>query len=198
MKRRYWITAVVVAGLGVLALVMPGRFRTWREEHSIATTHITYSHFACSALPCPAFQFDVYGDGTVIYHGYQHVAVAGAYIYHVPRQDLQAYIKDFRVSSFWQKVRAAAATPQGGGCRVDIITDHRVRHAGCFDVTGDDNMTLEAPRLNADIVQLEALIQLDALVKGQAVTGTTASPTPVTGMRPYVHHSFGLLQKPIS
>ncbi len=186
MKRSTWIILSVVAiAAGAAALTLPGRLQAWQQAHSLATTHITYDHFACAVQPCPAYQVDVFGDGTVIYQGFQDVAVRGAYIYHVPREDLQPYIRDFRVSSYWQKPHAGAATPAGGGCRVTMTSDRQTRRTGCLDVTGDDGLTLPAPQLSADIAQLEALVKLDALTRGRYVAGTTPSPNPVTEIKPY-------------
>ncbi len=187
----------MVAGaiaVGAVALVVPGRLRAWEREHSLATTHIVYSHYACASQPCPVYQLDVFGDGTVIYQGFNHVAVTGAFIYHIPRASLQAYIEDFRVSGFWQKPHGGAPTPAGGGCRVIMVSDRTTRRTGCLDLTGDDGMTLSEPQLSADVAQLEALTQLDAMVKGRVVTGTTPSPDPVQGMRPY--HPGGLFPSP--
>lgn len=195
MRRRFWIALAAVAiGAGVLALVVPGRLRAWEREHSLATTHIVYSRYACATLPCPAYQLDVFGDGTVIYQGFHNVAVPGAFIYHIPRDSLQAYIEDFRVSGFWQKPHGGAPTPAGGGCRVTMYVDRNIRKTGCLDLVGDDGMTLSEPQLSADVAQLEALTQLDALVKGHVVAGATPSPNPVRGMRPY--HPDGLFPSP--
>lgn len=185
MKRRYWIAgSAAVIVLGIAAIVIPGRFRAWQTEHSLATTHITYSHFRCRNAACPAYQLDVFGDGTVIYQGVEDTAVHGAYIYHLPRATVQAYIQDFRISGFWQKPHGGLPTP-AGGCNVTIAFDRVIHRTGCLDITGDDGLTLEAPQLAADVAQLEALTQLDALVKGQAAAGATPSPNPVKEMRPY-------------
>ncbi len=191
MKRSTWIVlAVSVAAVIGVAATVPGRLQAWQQEHSLATTHITYNHFACAGTPCPAFQVDVFGDGTVIYQGFQDVAVRGAYTYHIPRDELQAYIRDFRVSGYWQKPHAGAPTPSGGGCRVMLSSDHQTRRNACLDAVGEDGMTLAQPQLSADIAQLEALVKLDALTQGHYVAGTTPSPTPVTGMRPYRAHAL--------
>ena len=190
MKRTTWITLTLgVAALGVAVFIVPGRFSAWQQEHSLATTHITYSHFACAAQACPAYQVDVFGDGTVIYQGFQDVAVRGAYIYHIPRDSLQAYIRDFRVSGFWQKAHAGAPGEAGGGCRLTLTVDRHAHRAGCLDIKGEDGMTLGEPQLSADIAQLEALTRLDALVKGHVLADNSAAPG-IAGMRPYARHGF--------
>lgn len=187
MKRRYWIAgsvAVIVAG--ALAAFFPARYHAWQVDHSLTNTHITYNHFRCTAAPCPAWQLDLFGDGTVIYQGVDDVAVRGAYIYHIPRETAQAYIQDFRISGFWQKPHGGLPSPAaGGGCNVGIAFDRVIHRTGCLDITGDDGLTLGTPQLSADVSQLEALTQVDALVKGRATPGVTPSPDPVEAMRPY-------------
>ncbi|MEI9905242.1 MAG: DUF6438 domain-containing protein [Asticcacaulis sp.] len=201
MKRTAWILgATAVIALGIAAVIIAGRFRAWQVEHSLATTHITYSHFGCTNAPCPSYQIDVFGDGTVIYQGAEGVAVPGAYIYHIPRAGLQAYIKDFRISSFWQKAHGGLPSA-AGGCQVGIAFDRVVHRTGCLDLIGEDGMTLDPPQLSADVAQLEALTQLDALVKGRPPAGVTSSFQPVQGLRAYhgrrTFPAAALAQKPV-
>ncbi len=201
MKRTAWILgAATVIVLGIAVVVIPGRFSAWQVEHSLATTHITYSHFRCAAATCPSYQVDIFGDGTVIYQGAEGVAVPGAYTYHIPRADLQAYIKDFRISGFWQKGHGGLPSA-AGGCQVSIAFDRVVHRTGCLDLIGDDGMTLDPPQLSADVAQLEAVTQLDALVKGRATASATPSSQPIQDLRPYrgrrTFPSVGQAQKPI-
>ncbi len=162
MSRLLNILRFVGFSVGVAVIAGGG---LWFGHQAQEDTRLKSAHLNIAGYPGyparawqPDYEVDLFGDGTVVFQG---VYEGQAYIYHLPREKVTAYLKGFEASAFFTETKLDGAAIDSPWCGVEYSVAGKVRDGGCHVLK--NGMSSEA--LHPQVVLLEKLVDLPLVMQ---------------------------------
>jgi hypothetical protein len=133
--------------------LIPDHHEQFPEVHDWNSVKITLERTLCYGM-CPAYKVELHGDGTVLYSGQSHVAVAGDQRASVPQENVVELVKLFEQADYYSLLSEYRSMSTDSPTQITSI-EIDGRRKQIVDYIGlDVGMPLSVKKLEAEIDRL--------------------------------------------